>query len=344
MTDWTWVLTPLLVLPIVLLFRFLGCGDQLPEDQPLAARPNYRDFILGKLTGLKAGDVKNTQSSALPKAADVIGYWRLIEPGTKKVTGDISTQVTKAKDENLFQDGTYIEVHGPPNPPYPFEAPDSLAPNSPGSEQAPGTFEFNQPGLIVTDAAAKCRKYNGGYVLIPSKPGLFTDEFTIEAWVDVQWNPTPKFDHVLFDCVGRYALPTETNEFYRGFRIFADGGNHWQVFVPPTTVVFKSPPLVPRGTPTHVAVSFAKGANPGERRASLFVNGKLAAGPELVPFYLTPEKSPLIIGAANEEPKPTNARRMRKPVLSSIQEVVLHRTALTPEAIENHFDLNRENT
>ena len=34
MTEWILFLPPLLVLPIVLLFRFVGCGEQLALAQP----------------------------------------------------------------------------------------------------------------------------------------------------------------------------------------------------------------------------------------------------------------------------------------------------------------------
>ena len=73
MTEWILFLPPLLVLPIVLLFRFVGCGEQLalaqsdplptpqptpaptptptptppPDTEKREAPPRYRDYILG---------------------------------------------------------------------------------------------------------------------------------------------------------------------------------------------------------------------------------------------------------------------------------------------------------
>ena len=51
MTEWIIVLTPLLVLPIVLLFRFVGCGSPELSNEPVtqqvpAGPPRYRDYIL----------------------------------------------------------------------------------------------------------------------------------------------------------------------------------------------------------------------------------------------------------------------------------------------------------
>ena len=98
MTEWILFLPPLLVLPIVLLFRFVGCGEQLalaqpdpaptpqptptpaptptppPDTEKRGPPPRYRDYILGlDLTG----DV--IDKSIVPNGADVVAYWRLID-------------------------------------------------------------------------------------------------------------------------------------------------------------------------------------------------------------------------------------------------------------------------
>lgn len=50
MTVWAFVLTPLLVLPIVLLLRFIGCRSFDPEPAPpeTPKAPRYRDLIMGE--------------------------------------------------------------------------------------------------------------------------------------------------------------------------------------------------------------------------------------------------------------------------------------------------------
>ena len=53
MIDWAVVLTPLLVLPIVLLFRFIGCGELhgAPEET-IPPTNQYRDHILANPAGV----------------------------------------------------------------------------------------------------------------------------------------------------------------------------------------------------------------------------------------------------------------------------------------------------
>ena len=58
--------------------------------------------------------------------------------------------------------------------------------------------------------------------------------------------------------------------------------------------------------------------------------------------YNRPDGAPLFIGVENEEPNPAQTPpRLRRPINCEIQEVVLHRKALSPAEIENHVDINR---
>ena len=105
MTEWIIVLTPLLVLPIVLLFRFVGCGGPELSNEPVtqqvpAGPPRYRDYILPDPENSNPGTVKN--AFVVPKAGDVIAYWRLVD--------DFGTV---AIDEKGFQHGTYQTVGCP---------------------------------------------------------------------------------------------------------------------------------------------------------------------------------------------------------------------------------------
>src|SRR5450631_3969026 len=95
MIDWAFVLTPLLVLPIALMFRFVGCTSFSAADAPTPVDkpPRYRDYIMA-VPG-NPGTVKNP--GVKPNAADVIGYWRLVDAAS-----------TVAKDEKGFQDGAYV--------------------------------------------------------------------------------------------------------------------------------------------------------------------------------------------------------------------------------------------
>src|SRR6185369_16992580 len=94
--------------------------------------------------------------------------------------------------------------------------------------------------LIASDGVLG-RVFLGGYVAIPfnSKHPLFTDEFTIEAWVNVQWGAGNElhFEHTLFEAGGHYTAPLETTASFKGFRIYVGTDGKWQVI------------LLPNGTP-----------------------------------------------------------------------------------------------
>src|ERR1700730_6402710 len=100
MTEWAFIMTRILVLPIVLLFRFVGCGTMLTiQPDPNTGPPRYRDYILAEPNN--PGVVKN--AGVVPNKADVIAYWRLVDASTNTV----------ASDEKYFQDGTYTQSTAP---------------------------------------------------------------------------------------------------------------------------------------------------------------------------------------------------------------------------------------
>lgn len=322
MIDWAFVLTPLLVLPIALLFRFVGCtsfGTAPSPEATIDKPPRYRDFIMGAPNN--PGTVKNPGTK--PNAADVIGYWRLVDDAASTV----------AKDEKGFQNGAYVATpSGLPG--IPVSSPGG------GSEAAPGTFVTGQTGLVATDPAAMCRFYNGGHVEIPFKSGLYTDDFTIEAWVELQWGSTTVgFEHVLFTAGGHYSRPfTGEPAGYVGFTIFADKDNRWQALLSPSVgPVFSTPPLIPRTGRTYIALSVQRDG--GQRKVTLFVDGKTAAIGG-IGFYATPDGAPLVIAVGNTDVSPTNPVAPTKPMIARIQEVVLYRKALSLEEVENHFGIN----
>ena len=73
---------------------------------------------------------------------------------------------------------------------------------------------------------------------------------------------------------------------------------------------------------------------------TLYVDGKLIATANL-PKYDPPYDAPLYIGLENTQNHPTDNPTLRTPVLCRVQEVVLHRKALSAEEIANHVDINR---
>jgi hypothetical protein len=352
MTEWVFVLVPFLVLPIVVLFRFVGCawiagleegsppektGQTTPPPPPPSSPPspppqqppltpvytnppNYQKYILGESGN--PGLVKN--SSVQPNSADVIAYWRLVDAAASTV----------AKDMKAFQDGLYVEGAVLPaiNP----------TPTVPGSEgRNPGHFVPGEDSLINSDKAQKCRYFDGGYVRVPYKPGLYTDEFTIEAWIRTD-TLALGFEHTLFDAGGRYAAPAGTPVAERGFRIFANRDRSWQMRLGSTkTDLFPAPPFVPLGARTHIAVTLQNDGPAGvQKKITLYVDGK-ATGSVTVPSYAAPHDAPLLIGVENMTNQPTAGENLRTPLLCRVQEVVLHRKALSKEEIENHVDINR---
>jgi Concanavalin A-like lectin/glucanases superfamily len=340
MTLW-FLLTPLLVLPMLLLFRFVGCGldargtlepielppRKPPPDgttpgpgptQPPADNkpPNYRGYILGEPT---TGTVKHP--GIVPNGADVMAYWRLIDPAGSTV----------AKDEKGLYDGTYVSGTALPN----------VNPTAAigGSEAAPGDIDEGKTGLILSDPAALGRSFRGGFVRADFKAGLYTDEFTLEAWI-LAPAQRPNYEHMLFDTGGRYALPGSTARD-RGFRVFEDRSGHWQVRVAiGATDVYASPPLVPRPGASHFALVMQNSGAAGAKQLTIYVGGKLTVTATL-PSYARPDEAPLFMAVENTTTTLTGTPVFRHPFMSQIQEVVLHKKALSAEEIENHVDINR---
>ena len=275
MNAWLLLLTPLLVLPIVTLFRFVGCSSFSGAD-PVDNFFRYRKYLLGD-----PKDVAIQKNPGVhPKKADIVGYWRLVD-----AEGD------PAKDEVGFQNGEYKSG----------TALKEIAPAPPneGSEPAPGTFLPGQTSLVKSDTLSTCRFFNGGHVVIPFKPGLYSNGFTIEAWIDAQWTMgKEKFGHTLFSAGGFFRAPFAPSEAYHGFSLFVNGENRWDATVlPHGSPLFSSQlPLIPRPGPTHVALTVAA-PDPVTRKQEvrLFVEGKAAAIGS-VDVYSLPDGAHLFIG------------------------------------------------
>jgi len=353
MNEWILVLTPILVLPIVLLFRFVGCGmdavgtaegpeiplppRQPPEKAPDPVltpielkRPRYRDYIMGVANN--PGLVSHPEVT--PIEADVIGYWRLIDAPPTGGGPEI------AKDEKGPLNGHNGEFK---TVALGFTAEPKTETRS-GSEGATGDFVPGQNSLIYTEPTALCRQFNGGYVTIPTPAAFYTDEFTLEAWV-IARPLVPNVEHTLLYAGGRYAIGTAAAAEH-GFRIFEDDTGHWQVRLAPDidTDVIPNSQAVPRGDKrTHIAVTVeaivGEVVPTGKRVVRMYVDGKDSL-PITVPAYSRPDGAPLFIGVENTTDLPTGAVKLRTPVLMQIQEVVLHRKALSKEEIQNHVELN----
>lgn len=335
MTPWLW-LTPLLVLAIVLLFRFLGCtsfgGTDAPSPGPAApAKPRYRDYIMGAANN--PGTVKNPESQFLPNAKDVIAYWRLLDA--------VATDGADAADEKSFVTGKYHQGQS--------IAPRAQTSSSDGSEAAPGTIIAGQKSLIDGETKTGLN-FNGGFVAIPFKDGLYTNTFTIEAWVLRQGGPGAGAgaEHALFAAGGHYLdpyapVPNPTAD-YHGFSLVMNGANRWQArFASTFLEVFPSPPLATMNARSYVALT-VDSIDPatGGQKATLYLDGK-AVGLGEVFGYSMAGGAPLLIAVNNSNLDPTSAIDPiipMNPILGQVQEVVLYRRALSVEEIENRHYIN----
>ena len=249
------------------------------------------------------GIVKNP--AVVPDAKNVVGYWRLVD----------ADGATAAVDEKGFQNGTY---HGTP------------------TELVTG-----QPGLIETDPAKKGRLFLGGFVVVPHKVGLHLDEFTIEAWVLPKWAPGDTASHTLFSAGGHYDIPfdPDTQKRYAGFLVYTEGTRVNVAFGPTMTAVFTNVVNLTSSRRTHVAMVM-KRISAFVRDVRLLVDGKVAATATLA-VYALPEGAPLIIGVSPKNADPTVTPIVpADPWVGQIQEVVLHRVALSDDEIANHVDNN----
>ncbi len=305
MIDWTFVLTPLLVLPIVLLFRFVGCGVlHGVSDDTSAPTDAYRAHILAD--------------------ADVIAYWRLID----------AEGINSAKDEQDGWSGDYRATPLADEPPTPSAA---------GSKGATGQILTAQPSLLDTEPGLSGRNFDGGWVVVsdrflstPPNARLYTEEFTIEAWVSPKPSIVPGYEYTLFDAIGFYRKPLDTDQTSNGFSLFVDRQGRWQaVLSPHPDVLFSSPPLVPI-IRSHVALSVQK-TPAGQFQAQLFVNGAPSEDVS-ISFYSPPDGAFLLIGAANKNSDPSvDPPVPHQPFLGQIQEVVLYKKALDGADIYKHF-------
>ena len=350
MTDWILFLPPLLVLPIVLLFRFVGCGEQLALAPPDPAPPRSRYPRLRPRQHPLPPDTEKRE--APPRYRNYIMVWipRAMSPTrascrtapTSRPIGGWSMTIRQSRTRSAATRKDSRPASRKKITALPDVAPTN---DDPGSEpRDPAHFNLGEDSLIESDPAVHCRFFEGAYVFVPHVPNLFHSQFTIEAWVRVG-TLMKGYEHVLFDAGGSYVYPAGTPASPRGFRIVADRTNSWQVYVAPReTPLFAKPPLISPNSRAHLALTVAD-KTPGstEKIATFYLNGKVVDVAVDMPSYAPPHEAPLFIGIENTRPVPSpTLLTLRHPALFRIQEVVLHRKALSQEEIFNHVDINRK--
>ncbi len=150
MTTWQLWLTPVAVLAVLLLFRFVGC------NLVFTAEP------------ITPGTYSEEVMKDLP-----VAYWRMQETiATTTVPGGTVTSETGAHD------GVLAIAQNP--------LPDDPASMSP--EADPLRLEIGvTANLVALDPSATCFRVQGGLVGVAHSPQLNTPQFTIEAFVRPEW-------------------------------------------------------------------------------------------------------------------------------------------------------------
>jgi hypothetical protein len=210
MNEWYVLLTPLAVLAVLAIFRFVGCtfsssgGGPIEMPPDTEVGPPYGDIILGE--------------------AGLVSYWKLqderaAEPAvpTAPNTPETGGPATDEKANN--NPGTYKTVLVQQGGEFP-DSPD-----------APGTLTLQAPGLLKPDGPNTSVSLDGGYVEVPFTPTLLLPSFTIEAMVRPEWSDTE---------IGLYRTVIAFNQFPGafGFALYAGpedpaapGPAVWQIWL-----------------------------------------------------------------------------------------------------------------
>jgi hypothetical protein len=323
------VLLPLILLGIVAMLCFVGCGLHTH--------------------GLLEPFTTYTGTTILLNPA-CIAYWPL---------RDAADTVPAAE---LISDnkGNYIDPNTAPPMLYPW--PPFTLPNPPGpdvqSAGAPGAILFTQPGIVKGDAVQPddpnilmpCVVVNGCYVEIPFNMKFIPPtSFTVEAWVRADWSASDPH-------AWRFVLDMRDFNPGRGFALFAkaednqpgvyrwagavgNGGAGGAAF---TTVATDelTIPLSSAGTPvdpTYLALTY----DSASQTLTLFVNGEQQGQVTSIP-YMPNSIQPLWIGAgAPFVPRRPQAADVPGsplfPFVGAIQDVAIYNKALIPTDILTHF-------
>ena len=322
------VLLPVVLLGIVGLFCFVGCG--LHTHGLLTS---FRDYSGTTVLGNSA----------------IAAYWPLREASDSVPAADLAPNP---------DNGQYID---PSTLPSIYSWPKSSVGNAPLpdilSAAAPGSIAFAQPGIVTgdgaaddTSAAAPCLVVNGCYVNVPlaSKVNPATS-FTLEAWVRVDWDKSAPH-------AWRAVLDARDINPGTGFAIIATaddnapGVYHWTAFVgnggtdaAGFTTAASADPItlnVPTGATTYYLAVTYDGPS---QTLTLYVDG-LQSGPQVTPAVYVPNTtSPLWIGAGVPYVplRPQAAGVLGGPLfpfVGALQDIAIYSTALTPDVVMMHLN------
>lgn len=300
MTELVLLLTPLLVLPVVLLFRFVGCAEiagledpapvPAPAPVPQPVIPNYRDIVM-------------------QDKADIIGYWRLTDP------------YNEAFDETGKHNGSYRESKRDEVIPGEFITFPSLVPTKPTV-----SCRFYNGGYVIVPAHSNLFTLEftiEAWVRPDFGSGEEHTVFQAGGFYRAPFQPSPAYHGFrIFATAGR-AWQVE----------LAPAG---AVFTMPPLVPLGKDPThlavsVKRATPSTMRlVLYINGKSARDIGGLQFYQEP--AGAPLLMAVQGKEADPASLESQSDP-------AVALPLRGALQEVVLYRTVRTPEQIDAHFKL-----
>jgi hypothetical protein len=337
------VLLPVMLLGIVGVFCFTGCaldtsgipgredtGRWTPNDPP-NDEPAFTKY-------------SDTTVLANPK---VVAYWPLSETGDNLPAADL----TSPNPSN----GQYIDpITSPAIYPWPAVSIGNMPNPDIVSAAAPGGVAFAQIGIVpgdtmqpANDPASRtpCLMVNGCYVNVPFNAKFNTASFTLEAWVQVQWDENePHAWRAVLDardlnpCTG-FAIIAKADDnqpgIYHWMAVIGNGGSGIAGF---TFLTSDDPPIKlkdPSAVTYYLAVTY------DGLKLILYVDGK-QSGPEVNATYTANTTKPLWIGAGVpyvplRPQAPGVLAGPLFPFVGAIQDVAIYNAALTSDVILTHY-------
>jgi hypothetical protein len=261
MSVWIYFAVPLSILPLVMLFGFVGCGlhseGTAPPETPETPTPDPYHTVI-------------------EKTPELVAYWPLGESeGTTA-----HDAVGPAPDGS--HPGKYKNWTAPPDPVL-------------GADAANGVLTLGQPGLIPNDPSRQSIAVDGGYVEVPFDGALNTPKFTVEAIVQTGWDDTavPAYRLVL---ASREEVGAAVN--IRGLTLFANPTNHWEARIgidtPAAAAAPAGDPPILLGKTEFLAVTY------DGTTLALYVDGNLRGSVQPGPLYAPNSSRPLYIGARED--------------------------------------------
>jgi Concanavalin A-like lectin/glucanases superfamily len=326
--DWVLFGVPVIVLILMLLFRFVGCELVFKLHRPPIPYP----MVVQATTGLTA-------------------YWRLNESAGSLTAVDLLPD--PGGDVNGRNPGTYTTVPG------------GIPPDDPDSATAPGTLVQGQPSLLDPDAGntpadqGSSVRFDGGFVDVATDTAPNPSPFTIEVWARPEWAPetAPTFHSVVT------SRREEGGTLRRGYMLYAGppippippgkdpnrtywqawvgtelvlpppDGPVWEMLVGPEVVLNETAYLVMTcdGTTLALWVNGGNFVDDGTDEGTIEPNDTKT----LMQPYVPAQGRPLYIAGGKTDVDPPAAPRY--PFIGRLQEVAVYSAVLPVEDIARHF-------